>query len=250
MSSQPQAAEWEYVVEGDLAPHLIPRGRPAQPGLAAKIPRLPDGAHGGIAASLGPVRPDDLLVIPAGAWPLGGWRRRCLYSPRCVAAIGERAAGLWVQGLPLPEVRARVALDDIALVEHRTAGPWHTLTVTARGGTLTMRHDEGQRSPVDAWTRRLRLRAASPAAPLPPDLANALPAAPVHLQRRCPGQNAPAHERGHGGPRQAGLQANRGGRVDVAGKRAHWSQLSRRLNRQGGIGLRSARAWEMMVPWR
>jgi hypothetical protein len=168
MSGQPQAAEWEYVVEGDLAPHLIPAGRPAQSGLAAEIPRLPDGARGGIAASLGPARPEDLLVIPAGAWPLGGWRRRCLYSPFCVAVIGEQAAGLWVRGLPLPQVRARVALDDVALVEHRTAGPWHALTVTARTGTLIMRYDEDQRSRVDAWARRLRLRAASLAAPVPP----------------------------------------------------------------------------------
>jgi hypothetical protein len=168
MSGQPRAAQWEYVVEGDLAPHLVPRPRPDWSGPAAGIPRLPDGAHEGIAASLGPVRPEDLLVIPAAAWPLGGWRRRCLYSPCCVAAIGEQDAGLWVRDLPLPEVRVRAALDDVALVEHRTAGPWHTLAVTTRTGTLIMRHDEGQRSRVDAWTARLRLRVASLEAPLPP----------------------------------------------------------------------------------
>ena len=161
MSGHSRAAEWEYLIEGDLAPHLVPRRRAARSGQAAEIQRLLDGAYGGIAASLGPVRPEDLLVIPAAAWPLGGWRRRCLYSPLCVAAIGERAVGLWVQDLPLPEVRARVALDDVALVEHRTAGPWHALTVTARAGTLVIRYDEDQRPRVDAWTRRLRLRAAT-----------------------------------------------------------------------------------------
>jgi hypothetical protein len=168
MSGQPRAAEWEYLVEGDLAPHLVPSGRPGRFGLVAGIPRPPEGAHEGIAASLGPVRSADLLVIPAAAWPLGGWWRRCLYSPLCVAAIGEQAAGLWVRDLPLPAVRARVALDDVALVEHRTAGRWHALTVTARSGSLLARYDEDQRSQVDAWTRRLRLRVASLAAPLPP----------------------------------------------------------------------------------
>ena len=161
MSAQSRAAEWEYLVEGDLAPHLVPRRRADRPGQAAGIKRLPDGAYESIAASLGPVRSEDLLVIPAAAWPLGGWRRRCLYSPLCVAAIGERAAGLWVQDLPLPQVRARAALGDVALVEHRTAGPWHALTVTARTGTLVIRYDEDQRPRVDAWARRLRLRVAT-----------------------------------------------------------------------------------------
>jgi hypothetical protein len=168
MSGQPRAAEWEYLVEGDLAPHLVPAGRPSRARLASEASGLPAGAHEGIAASLGPVRPDDLLVIPAAAWPLRGWQRRCLYSPLCVAAIGEQAAGLWVRDLPLPGVRARLALDDVALVEHRTVGAWHALTVIARTGTLIMRYDENERSRVDAWTRRLRLRVASLRAPLPP----------------------------------------------------------------------------------
>jgi hypothetical protein len=167
MSGQPRAAEWEYLVEGDLAPHLVPRGRSGRTVLAAEVPWLPDGAHEGIDASLGPVRSADLLVIPAAAWPLGGWRRRCLYSPLCVAAIGEQVAGLWVRDLPLPQVRARVALDDVALVEHRAAGTWHALTVIARTGTFIIRYAEDQRSLVDAWTRRLRSRVAPPGVPLP-----------------------------------------------------------------------------------
>ena len=162
MSGLPRAAEWEYLVEGDLAPHLVSRRTPDRRGLAAGIPRLPDGAHESITASLGPVKPEDLLVIPAAAWPLGGWRRRCLYSPLCVAVIGEQGVGLWVRDLPFPDVRAHVAFDDIALVEHLTAGSWHALTVTARTDTLVLRYDEGQRPWVDAWTRRLRLRVASP----------------------------------------------------------------------------------------
>jgi hypothetical protein len=82
--------------------------------------------------------------------------------------IGEQAAGLWVRDLPLPGVRARLALGDVALVEHRRAGTWHALTVIARTGTLVIRYAEDERSRVDAWTRRLRLRAASLRAPLPP----------------------------------------------------------------------------------
>jgi hypothetical protein len=164
MSGQPGAAEWEYLVEGDLAPHLITRGRPGQPSPAGDNVRLPAGAQEDIAGSLGPVRPEDLVVIPAAAWPLGGWRRRCLYSPLCVAAVGEKASGLWVRDLPLPQVRARVAFDDIALIEHRTAGSWHALTVTARTGPLVIRYADDQGSRMDAWTRRLRQQVASPGA--------------------------------------------------------------------------------------
>lgn len=161
MSGQPRAAEWEYLVEGDLAPHLVPRPRPGRSGRGAVGPRLPDGAPEGIAASLGPVRTEALLVIPAAAWPLGGWRRRCLYSPLCVAAIGEQTVGLWVRDLPLPGVRTRIALDDIALIAHRSAGPWHALTVTARTGRLVIRYGDDQRVLVEAWTSRLRRHLAS-----------------------------------------------------------------------------------------
>jgi hypothetical protein len=59
MSGLPRAAEWEYLVEGDLAPHLVSRRTPDRRGLAAGIPRLPDGAHESITASLGPVKPED-----------------------------------------------------------------------------------------------------------------------------------------------------------------------------------------------
>src|ERR1700678_1966297 len=104
MSGQPQAAEWEYLVEGDLAPHLVPRRRPGRSSPASDVSQLIDEAHEGIAASLGRVRPEDLLVIPAGAWAPCGGRRRCLYSPLCVAALGEQAVGLWVRDLPLPDV--------------------------------------------------------------------------------------------------------------------------------------------------
>lgn len=162
MRGQPRAAEWEYLVEGDLAPYLVPGAKPSgRSGPIAAVSPLPAGALEGIAADLGPVRPEDLLVIPAAAWPLGGWRRRCLYSPLCVAAIGGQGAGLWVRDLPLPGVRASAALEDIALIEHRTDGPWYALTVITRTCTLIMRYDQSQRSRVDAWTRRLRLRVAT-----------------------------------------------------------------------------------------
>jgi len=194
MNGQPRAAEWEYLVEGDLAPHLVPSGRPGRPSSAAGAPRLPEGAREGIAANLGPVRPADLLLVPAAAWPLGGWRRHCLYSPLCVAAIGQEGAGLWVRDLPLPQVRAQVALGDVALIEHRTAGWWHALTVTARSGALVVRYGEDQRAPVDAWTRRLRLRVAAPgnevsqahdALLLAPDDGSAVGRSGGGLRRRC-----------------------------------------------------------------
>jgi hypothetical protein len=76
-----------------------------------------------------------------------------------------------------------VALDDVALIEHRTAGSRHALTVTARSGHVVVRCDEAQRSPLDRWTRRLRLRLAPPGNPASagnaagPDLDAFLPAA-------------------------------------------------------------------------
>ena len=78
---------------------------------------------------------------------------------------GRRAVG---PGPAAPGGACHLALDDIALVEQRTAGPVHALTVTARTGTLVVRCDDDQRSRVDAWTGRLRLRVAARSAPLPP----------------------------------------------------------------------------------
>jgi len=167
MGGQPLEADWELVVGSRLAPHLLPAGsrgvrRPADVGW------LPDGAYPAIVDSVGHVSLEDLLVVPAATWPVEPWRRRCLYSPLCVMAIGERGVGLWVEALPAPGVRAWVPFAEIAAIEQRADGPYGVLVVTGRAATLLVRYDADGQAVVDAWTRRLRRRVAAVPAPIPP----------------------------------------------------------------------------------
>jgi hypothetical protein len=161
MGGQFLEADWELVVGRDLLAHLLPAG--ALPGVRrpADVAWLPDGAYPALVESVGYVGLADLLVVPAIAWLAKPWRRRCLYSPLCVMAIGERGVGLWVQALPVPSVRARVPFDEIAAVEQRADGRRGVLVVTGRADTLVVRYDADGQAVVDAWARRLRLRAAA-----------------------------------------------------------------------------------------
>lgn len=167
MGGQPPETDWELVVGHELAPHLLPAG-PRGVRRPADVGWLPDGAYPAIVDSVGHVSTEDLLVIPAAMWPVEPWRRRRLYSPQCVMAIGERAVGLWVEALPAPGVRARVPLEEIAAVEQRADGRCGVLVVTGRAATLLARYEADGQAVVDAWTRRLRLCAAPASAPVPP----------------------------------------------------------------------------------
>ncbi len=168
MGSQPGAAEWEHVVGRDLVPHLLPAAQLGRVDRPAAMGSLPEGAYLAIVESVGRVGLEDLLVSPAIAWRMGRWRRRCLYSPPCVAGIVERGVGLWVRALPAPGVRVQVSFGDIAAVEQRGDGLRRVLVVTGRAGRLPVRHYADGQAAVDAWTRRLRLRAAAAPAPVPP----------------------------------------------------------------------------------
>ena len=166
MGSQPEEADWELVVGYDLIAHLVPAGHPRAAYRPADAAWLPPEAYQAITEKVGRVGLEDLLVIPAMAWPAG--LRRCLYSPLCVAGIGERGVGLWVQAPPVPGVRIQVPFGGIAAIEqhrHQSRG-----LVVVRGGTssLLVRHDADGQAAVDAWTRRLRLRAAAVPEPVPP----------------------------------------------------------------------------------
>jgi hypothetical protein len=156
MGGQLLEADWELVVGRDLVAHLLPAGRLYGVRRPADVGWLPDGAYPALVDSVGPVGLADLLVVPAIAWPAKPWRRRCLYSPLCVMAIGERGVGLWVQALPAPGVRARVPLEEITAVEQRADGRRGVLVVTGRPDTLLVRYDADGQAVVDAWTRRLR----------------------------------------------------------------------------------------------
>src|SRR5579875_2746659 len=140
MGSQPRAAEWEHVVGRDLVPHLLPAGRSRGVHRPADVAWLPEGAHTAIVESVGRAGLEDLLVVPAVAWPVGRWRRQYLYSPPCVIGTGERGVGLWVQALPVPGVRAQVAFGEIAAIEQCGDGPRRVLVVTGRGIMLSMRY--------------------------------------------------------------------------------------------------------------
>jgi hypothetical protein len=168
MGGQPAAADWEYVVGSDLMLHLLPAGRPRGVHRPAGVAWLPDGAHPAIVDSVGRAGLEDLLVVPAVAWPVEPWRRQCLYSPPCVMGIGERGIGLWVQALPVPGVRVQVPFEEIAAIEQRRDGPCGMLIVTGRAGMLPVRYHADGQAVVDAWTRRLRGRAAAMPAPVPP----------------------------------------------------------------------------------
>jgi len=167
MAGQPAETDWEYVVGRDLVPHLLFAGRRGvhRPGAEAW---LPDGAHPAITESVGRTGLEDLLVFPAAAWPVEPWQRRSLYSPPCVTGIGERGIALWVQALPVPGVRVQVPFEEIAAIERRGDGPCHTLVVTGRAARLAVRYDADGQAVVDAWTSRLRMRAAPTPAPVPP----------------------------------------------------------------------------------
>ena len=161
MGGQPLEADWELVVARDLVPHLLPAGRLCGVRRPADVGWLPDGAYPALADSVGRVGPEDLLVVPATAWPAERWRRRWLYSPLCVMAIGEHGVGLWAQALPAPGVRARVRFEEVTAVEQRADGQRGALVVTGRADTLVVHYDADGQAVVDAWARRLRLRAAA-----------------------------------------------------------------------------------------
>jgi hypothetical protein len=163
MRRQREAQEWEYIVERDLVPHLLPAGPPGSARHPADLAELPDGAHAAMLEGIGRVGLEDLLLIPPVAWSLGRWRWlwRSRYSPRCVAGIGERGVALWVQALPVPGVRVHVPFSEIAAVEQHHDGPRRTLVVTGRAASLSFRYEGSGQVAVNAWTQRLRSRAAA-----------------------------------------------------------------------------------------
>lgn len=165
MGKEPEAADWEQIVGRDLIPLLLPEGQQRHAVYRpADVTWLPDGALRALVGAVGQVGLEDLLVVPAVAWPVGWWRRSsCLYSPRCVVAIGERGVALWAQALPVPGIRAQVPFGEMAAVEQFGDGPRRVLVVTGRAATrLLVRYDPDGCGAVAAWTLRLRLRAGQP----------------------------------------------------------------------------------------
>jgi hypothetical protein len=167
MGGERWAADWEQVIGRDLVPQLIPGERPGCVHRPAGLPWLPADSQADLAACVGRIDLANLLVVPAAAWRWNKWRRLSLYMPLSVAAIGERGAALWVQAPPAPGVRIEVPFSDIAAVEQHHDGAWRVLVVTGRTSQLVIRYHQDADACVDAWTRRLRLRAAAVSAPVP-----------------------------------------------------------------------------------
>jgi hypothetical protein len=161
MGGQFPEVDWEIVMARDLVARLLPAGGLCGVRRPADVAWLPDGAYPALVDSVGRVGLEDLLIIPAAAAPAKPWRRRCLYSPLCVMAIGERGVGLWVQALPAPGVRAWVPFEEIAALEQRADGRRGVLAVTGQADTLVVRYDADGQAVMDAWILRLRLRAAA-----------------------------------------------------------------------------------------
>jgi len=155
-----EAADWEQIVGRDLMPILLPEGQRHAVYRPADVTWLPDGALGSLVDAVGRVGPEDMLVIPPVAWPIGWWRwSRCLYSPRCVVGIGERGVALWAQALPAPGVRVQLRFGEIASAEQQGNGLRRVLAVTGPADRLVVRYNPDGQDAVAAWTRRLRLRA-------------------------------------------------------------------------------------------
>jgi hypothetical protein len=90
-----------------------------------------------------------------------------LYTPLCVLGAGDRAAGLWVQALPEPGVRAVIPVGQVAAIEQVAAGMRCQLIITGQDGRLEVRFSAADSGPADALARRLRRRAAGSPGPVP-----------------------------------------------------------------------------------
>lgn len=167
MGSQGWVADWEQIVERDLARHLAPAGESRHAYRPAGLTGVPDGAHAALSRSAGRIDPGGMLVIPAAVRPWRGWRRHSLYTPASVAGIGEHAVGLWVQALPAPGVRVRIPFRDIAAVQDQAGGSSRVIAVIGVPGRLQARCPDEGRAGADGWIRLLRQCAAPVPAPVP-----------------------------------------------------------------------------------
>jgi hypothetical protein len=166
MSGEPAVQEWEHIIASDLASHLTLAGPAARPHQPLDVIDLPAGARAALTEAIGCHGLDDVLVVPAAARSFGRLHRHCVYTPPCVLGVGERAAGLWVQALPVPGVRAIVPLGELAAVELRADGTESRLTLRSHPCELSVRYNRSA-DPLSGGLLRLRHRAAGEPAPLP-----------------------------------------------------------------------------------
>jgi hypothetical protein len=163
------AQDWEFVVDRDLLP-LLGLGIGSQSRRAqwpADPALLPDEAYQDLSVTVGRLGMEDVLAIPPAARLVDRLRYRSLYVPLQVAAIGDRAVGLWVRALPTPGVRVQVPVSRISAIETLADGPQRLLVVTGEASSLAVRYTSDDDASVDAWARRIRMRAAGDPSPVP-----------------------------------------------------------------------------------
>lgn len=161
--------EWEQTLGADLLHHLIPAGQLPWMRRPLDVNELPPGAQEALSDGIGRYGLEDLLIVPAAERTYGWQRRRSIYAPPCVLALGDRAVALWVQALPAPGLRVLVPLSEIAAIARQAHGTRRRLLIAGRTGRLPVRYDAASDILMDAWTYRLRRRAAGEPAPVPAD---------------------------------------------------------------------------------
>jgi len=172
MSGEPSIElieEWEQTLDADLLHHLIPAGQLSGVRRPPHLNELPAGAQEALADGIGRHGLEDLLIVPPAERTYGWQRRRWIYAPSCVLALGERAVALWVQALPTPGIRVLVPLTEIAAITRQAHGTRRQLLVTGRASRLLVRYDAASDILMDAWTHRLRRRTAGEPARVPAD---------------------------------------------------------------------------------
>ena len=127
------------LIGSDLAPHLMSPGAAARPRQPLDAADLPAGARAALNEACGRQGLDHVLVVLATARPVGRLHRRCVYTPPCVLGVGERAAGLWVEALPVPGVRAIVPVGELAVIELQAEGTDSRLTLRGRRCSVSVR---------------------------------------------------------------------------------------------------------------
>jgi hypothetical protein len=154
MGGETATQDWELIVGRDLASSLIPRGELRRLQRATDLRMVPDDAYHALVCCIGRLELEDILLVPAFIRPVGR-RRRCLYGPMCVAGIGARGLGLWVQAPPSPHVRVVLPFEEVAAVERHAAGSWRDLTVISRDATFWVRYDADGDASANVWISRL-----------------------------------------------------------------------------------------------
>lgn len=154
---------WETAAPPTAGVESAPPRRPRHSG------EIPAGAWEALADAVGPVRPDDLLVVPRGVRHVGDRRSDLVATPPLVLALGREAVGLWTQD----RVWSTIPYHALAAVGDARILLYGRLSLLAAHGRLTVRYNAGYRARLVPLIQTLRTRGARCGAPVP-----ALPTVP------------------------------------------------------------------------